>query len=90
MRFSFVRYFFSSAVNGVVICSIGLTAFWFSNGDVARLTALNRSNGDVYISVVLGTLAGVDVDVLGGQKMDDACSVESLSLFEGDISSVKS
>ena len=90
MRFSFVRCFSSSAVNGVDICSNGLTVFCFSNGDVATSTAVNRSNGDVCISVVHGTFAGVDVDVLGGQKMDDACSVESLPLFEGDMSSVKS
>ena len=42
--------------------------FCFSNGDVATLTPVNRSNGDVCISVVLATFAGIDVDVLGGQR----------------------
>ena len=63
MRFSCVRYFSSSADKGVGSCSMGLTAFCFSNGDVAVSTVLNRSSGDVCISAVLGTFAAVDVDV---------------------------
>ena len=39
---------------------------------------------------VPGTFASVGVDVPGGQTMGNACSVELMLLFTGDMSSVKS